>query len=54
VQNINHDKIALEVAKQSLIYHHPEKYECHLFNVIHWSNTTGATSGALFVMIYGF
>ena len=30
MQNINHEKIALEVAKQSLIYHHPEEYECHL------------------------
>ena len=24
------------------------------YNVMHWSNTTGVTSGALFVMIYGF
>ena len=30
MQNINHQEKALEIAKQSLIYHHPEEYECHL------------------------
>jgi len=42
-------KIASEVGKQSLIFHHPQKYECHLVllkaflgmlvaTVINWPN----------------
>jgi hypothetical protein len=52
VQNLIHEnKIDSEVAKQSLIGHHPQKYECHLVllkvflgmlvaTVIDWPNKT--------------